>query len=107
MLKYLAIPVGAFLSASAQIVLKRSSGSRLFSTPMIVTFFLSAALYGLAMVVYLYLLREFPISRIYPTLTLLVILAVTVYGFLIGERLLARHLIGLSLSIAAVVLLLS
>jgi len=106
MLRYVAIPVGALLSALAQIVLKMSSGHRMLSWPMILLFLLSAALYGLAMLVYLYLLREFPISRIYPTLTLLVILVVTAYGFLIGEHLAIRHFAGLGLGTAAIALLL-
>ncbi|HVO38862.1 MAG TPA: hypothetical protein VMV03_07520 [Spirochaetia bacterium] len=106
MLRYAAIPAGALLSALAQIVLKRSSGHRLLSSPMILLFLLSAALYGLAMLVYLYLLREFPISRIYPTLTLLVILVITLYGYLVGERLAVQHFAGLGLGAAAIVLLL-
>ena len=53
---------------------------------MVIFFIASAALYGLAMIVYLYLLKEFPISRIYPTVTLLVIIAVTIW--------LTRHLAG-------------
>ena len=107
MLKYLAIPLGAFLSAAAQIVLKISSRHRTWSVPMILDFLLSAFLYGLSMLVYLFLLRQFPISRIYPTVTLLVILAVTTYGYLIGEPLSARHLAGLALGMGAIALLLA
>ncbi len=107
MLKYLAIPVGALLSAGAQILLKKSSGFPNWSAPWLLYFVVSAAVYGVSMLVYLYLLRMHPISKIYPTVTLVVILIVTLYGFLIGERLSAKHLVGLALGMGSIYLLLA
>jgi drug/metabolite transporter (DMT)-like permease len=106
MLKYLAIPVGALLSAAAQIMLKRTSGFANWSVPWALFFLLSAGIYGLAMLVYLYLLRMHPMSKIYPIVTLMVILIITLYGFLIGERISPRHLVGLALGIGSIYLLL-
>ena len=54
----------------------------------------------------MYLLRQFPISKIYPVMTVVVILIITVYGFLIGETINLRHVIGIILGIGAVYLLL-
>jgi drug/metabolite transporter (DMT)-like permease len=63
-------------------------------------------LYGIAFFNYLYLLRQFPISKIYPVMTIGVILIITGYGMLIGETINLRHLIGLGLGMGSVYLLL-
>jgi drug/metabolite transporter (DMT)-like permease len=107
MLKYAAIPVGALLSAAAQIMLKRTSGLAALSTRWIVFFLLSAALYGLSMLVYLYLLRMHPMSTIYPVVTLLVILVISVYGLLIGEPMTLTHIAGLACGVGSIILLLA
>ena len=107
MVEYLAIPIGALLSASAQIILKKSSDHANWSAPWALFFMLSAFLYALSMLVYLFLLRHYPISRIYPTMTLLVILVVTVYGFLLGEQVSPRTLFGLALGVGSICVLLA
>jgi drug/metabolite transporter (DMT)-like permease len=106
MLKFLAIPIGAMLSAAAQIMLKKSSLFVNWSRGWVLFLLLSCTLYGFSLLVYLYLLRHYPLSKIYPVTTLIVILIITVYGFTIGERILIRHLIGLGLGIGAIYLLL-
>jgi len=106
MLKYLAIPMGAAFSATAQIMLKKSSSYANWTKEWILFFIFSCALYGTALLIYIYLLRVHPISKIYPLMTLITIIVITVYGFLIGEHISVRHLIGLALGIGSIYLLL-
>lgn len=106
-LRYALIPVAAALSALAQIVLKHTSGRPPWSASWFLWLAASAALYGLSFFAYLYLLRLHPISKIYPLMTIIVIIVVSTYGFLIGETISLRHLLGLALGLAAIGLLLS
>lgn len=106
-LRHALIPVSAILSALAQILLKHTSGKSPGSTSWFLWLALSAALYGLSFFAYAHLLRLHPVSRIYPLVTVIVIVVVSTYGFLIGESFGLRHLLGLGLGIAAIVLLLA
>jgi drug/metabolite transporter (DMT)-like permease len=101
-----AVPAGALLSAAAQVVLKKASACPILSTAWIFLFVLSAALYGLSMLVYMILLRVYPMSTIYPVITLMVILLVSVYAVLTGEHLAPRRIAGLLCAALAIVLLL-
>ena len=92
---YLLIPVAVVLSASAQIILKKASGFPNWTTNWYLFLGVSGALYLVALFVYMHLMRLYPISRIYPTLTVLVIVVITVYGALIGEHISVKHLAGL------------
>lgn len=107
MLKYLAIPIGALVSAAAQIMLKKSSGFANWTRGWVLFLLLSCTLYGLSLLIYLYLLRLHPLSKIYPITTLIVILIITIYGFFIGEHISSRHLIGLALGLGSIYLLLA
>jgi drug/metabolite transporter (DMT)-like permease len=106
MIKYILVPVGAILTAMAQISLKKTSSLSNFSRDWILFLILSLVLYGVAFFNYLYLLRQFPISKIYPVMTIVAILIITGYGFFIGETINLRHLIGIGLGVGSVYLLL-
>ena len=106
MTKYFLVPLGAAVSALAQIGLKKTSTFNNWSREWILYLLLSCSLYGISFFVYLYLLRQFPISKIYPIMTVGVILIITGYGLLIGENITIRHLIGMILGLGAVYLLL-
>ncbi|MCK5006132.1 MAG: EamA family transporter [Spirochaetia bacterium] len=106
MIKYLLVPLGAALSALAQIGLKKTSTFSSWSSEWILYLLLSCSLYGISFFVYLYLLRRFPISKIYPVMAVVVILIITGYGMVIGETITPRHLIGVLLGVGAVYLLL-
>ena len=107
MMKYLAVPLGALLSAVAQIMLKESSDFANWSREWTLFLISSCTLYGLSLGVYLYVLRLHPISKVYPIMTLLTIAVITVYGFLIGERISGRHLVGLAMGLGSIYLLLA
>jgi len=106
MIKYILVPVGAVLTAVAQIGLKKTSTFENWSRPWFLFLVLSIALYGIACFNYMYLLRQFPISKIYPIMTVVIILIITVYGFLTGEMINLRHVIGIVLGMGAVYLML-
>ncbi len=106
MIKYILVPVGAVLTAVAQIGLKKTSTFNNWSREWFLFMCLSVVLYGIAFFNYLYLLRQFPISKIYPVMTIVVILIITGYGFYIGETINLRHLIGVALGMGSVYLLL-
>ncbi len=106
-MSYVLIPVVVILSASAQIMLKKASDFPNWTSHWSVFLAVSGALYLAALFLYMHLMRLYPISRIYPTLTVLVIVVITVYGALIGEHMPAKHLAGLALGGVAIYLLLS
>jgi len=106
MIKYILVPVGAVLTAVAQIGLKKTSTFENWSRPWFLFLLLSVALYGIACFNYMYLLRQFPISKIYPVMTVVIILIITFYGFLTGETINLRHVIGIVLGMGAVYLML-
>ena len=106
-MSYLLIPIAVVLSAAAQIMLKRASDFSNWTMNWCLFLGVSGLLYVGALFVYMSLMRLYPISRIYPTLTVLVIVVITVYGALIGEQISLKHVAGLALGGAAVYLLLS
>ena len=106
MIKYILVAVEALLIAVAQIGVKKTSTFDNWSRPWFLFLLLSVALYAIAFFNYLYLLRQFPISKIYPVMTVVIILVITVYGFFTGETIGLRHAIGIVLGMGAVYLML-
>jgi drug/metabolite transporter (DMT)-like permease len=105
--KFLLVPFGAIVSAGAQIMLKKTSQFDNWSRGWLFFLIISCGLYGISLFVYLFLLRLHPISKIYPTLTILVIVIITAYGFLIGEQITMKHAAGLGVGLLAIYMLLS
>jgi drug/metabolite transporter (DMT)-like permease len=105
--KFLLIPFAAIISAGAQIMLKKTSQLNNWSRGWFLFLIISCGLYGISLFVYLFLLRLHPISKIYPTLTILVIVIITAYGFLIGEQVTMKHAAGLGIGLLAIYMLLS
>jgi drug/metabolite transporter (DMT)-like permease len=104
-MKYALIPVAAIISASAQILLKKGAGYPNWTREWILFVLASGAVYVVSLFLYMYLLRLHPISRIYPVLTVLVILIITAYGFLTGERVSWKQLAGLALGAGSIYLM--
>jgi len=87
-------------------MLKRASTFENWSAGWLAFLALSGAIYLGALFLYMELMRLYPISRIYPALTVLVIVIITVYGTFIGEPVSLRRLLGLATGGLAVFLLL-
>lgn len=107
MIKYLLIPLGPMFTASAQIVLKKASSYSNWTKEWIFFILLSSLFYGVSFFIYMNLLRMYPISKIYPLLTVITIALITIYGIIIGEAFPIRHIAGIALGAGAIYLLLS
>ncbi len=105
-LKYMLIPAAAAVSAAAQIFLKKTSMCTAWKSEWFLWLGCSGTLYVAAMFLYMYLLRRFPVSKIYPVLTILVIIAVNIYGYFIREPVSLKHIAGISVGILSMYLLL-
>jgi uncharacterized membrane protein len=105
--RYILVLFGVLTSASAQVMLKKSSGFPVWSMTWIVFLLLSGFLYLVSFFLYFSLLRLFPISKIYPVMILCVVFIVTGYGIVIGEHISVRQSIGLVLCTGAIYLLFS
>ena len=107
MTKYILVLFGVLTSASAQIMLKKSSGYQSWSRAWFVFILLSVFLYLVSFVLYFHILRRFPISKIYPIITICVILLITGYGFFIGEKISTKQMVGLLLGMCSIYLILA
>ena len=102
MTRYLLMAAGVLCSAAAQVLLKRAGNA----SPPELRWFLwigaSATTYLGAFVLYAAILRQFPLSRAAPAMTVAVMCVVVGAGALLGESLSVRHLVGLALGVASV-----
>jgi multidrug transporter EmrE-like cation transporter len=103
--RYLFIPFGVITSAFAQIMLKRSSSFQNWSRTWFIFIILSSILYLASFVLYFNILKYFPISRIYPIMTACVIIIISGYGFIIGEPISIKYVVGIVLGILSIFLL--
>ena len=102
MTRYILVLFGVLITAIAQVLLKRSSGIQTWSRQWFIFLILGLFLYVLSLGLYFYILKPFPLSKIYPFMTISVILLITCYGFFIGENITFRHLIGILLGMGSV-----
>jgi drug/metabolite transporter (DMT)-like permease len=102
MTRYILVFFGILITAMAQVLLKRSSGIQTWSRIWFIFLILSLFLYVVSLCIYFYILKLFPLSKIYPVMTISVILLITGYGFFNGENITFRHLIGLILGMGSV-----
>jgi multidrug transporter EmrE-like cation transporter len=108
MFKYLLIVLGVCTSAAAQVFLKKASVFSFKDFSFYKILFIAGILYIIAAVLYVVVLKFFPISRIGPVLLSGTIALVVVAGVLIfGETIAIKQAIGLVFTIAAIVLLIA
>jgi uncharacterized membrane protein len=105
--RYILVLFGVLTSASAQVMLKKSSGFPAWSRSWVVFLLLSGFFYLVSFCLYFYILRLYPISKIYPIMILCVVCLVTGYGIIIGEHISIRQSIGLILCTGSIYLLFS
>lgn len=106
-MKYLYVIAGVFFSAFAQMMLKKASFFELKSTAH--TFYTggSIASYIIAFIFYSIILRHYPISKISPAMTVLIMILVVFFGIFLGEKISFPQLIGIGMGIVSVFLILS
>lgn len=97
---------GILATALAQILLKQSSHHGVLSNSWLSFTGMAAASYALSFLLYALVLRSYPLSKVYPAMTVAQIAIVTLYGLTAGETLDLRHALGLLLAGVAIVLIL-
>ena len=104
-MKYAMVAAGIAASALAQILAKQASGQPSLSLRWFLFIGSAAGCYGAAFLLYVYILRQFPISRISPAMTVAVAAIVVIFGIAIGEKLSPVHWWGLGLCLIGFILL--
>ncbi len=104
-MRYGMVAAGIAASALAQILAKQASGHPTLSGRWLLCFGGAAGCYGAAFVLYVFILRLFPISRISPAMTVAVAAIVVAFGIAVGERLLLHQWAGLGLCLVGFLLL--
>ncbi|HPO49864.1 MAG TPA: EamA family transporter [Spirochaetota bacterium] len=106
MIKYLLVLAGIIPSALAQIFLKKASFYELKTINWFLFVGLSGFSYFLSFVLYFFILKNFPISKVSPVMTICVMLIVVTFGFFIGEKITVKHILGIVLGLSSVYLIL-
>jgi multidrug transporter EmrE-like cation transporter len=103
----LLVLVGILMTAIAQVLLKKAAGFDVRTSPWIIFFGLSAVAYAVSFMFYSQILKYFALNKIYPAMTVAQIVVITLFGFLMGEAVGARHALGLVFGAVAIYLILA
>ena len=103
----LLVATGIFTTALAQILLKKASLFEIRTGPWLAFMGISAGFYVLSFFLYSYMLRFYPLNKVYPVTTVAQIILITAAGLLMGEAIDIRHGLGLVLGALSVYLILS
>lgn len=101
------VVIGMFSTALAQVLLKKASFYDVKTAWWLTFFGASGAMYVMSFVLYAYILKFYPLNKIYPVLTVGQILLVTFFGVLLGEVVATRHAVGLLFGVVAIYLILT
>jgi len=104
-MKYGLVAAGIAFSALAQILAKMASGQITLSGRWMFFFGVATGCYGVAFILYVFILRLFPISRVSPAMTVAVAVIVVAFGMVIGEKLAFSQWVGLGFCTAGFFLL--
>ena len=104
-MKYALVAIGVACSACAQILAKLAARHETMSGKWMGLFGGAIACYGAAFLLYVFILRLFPISRISPAMTVAVAAIVVAFGISIGEKMFPYQWVGLGLCLAGLLLL--
>ncbi len=97
------VVIGIFITAAAQILLKRGSSFEILKPKWLLFLFLSLSCYSMSFIAYYLALRYFDISKISPIMMSSIICIITVYGFLSGEQINVSRLFGIVLAIISII----
>jgi drug/metabolite transporter (DMT)-like permease len=106
MSRHLLMVAGVACSAAAQVLLKRAGGAATAEARWFAWIAASALAYAAAFVLYAAILRRFPLSVAAPAMTVAVMCVVVGAGALLGEPITGRHLLGLALGVASILVVL-
>lgn len=99
----------AMISAG-QVLFKSAAGSlrmagTLFDVGTLVTIVLALAIYGAATLLWVYLLQNAPLSRLYPYMALSFVLVAIASATIFGEPIVLAQIAGLTLIVAGIVVI--
>lgn len=103
---YVWMAIGVVLSAFAQLGLRRIASFETWTTPWFIGISASIGFYGVAFIVYSYILRHWKITVAGPLMTVGVVGVVVIGGLLMGETLSLKQWAGVVAGVVAVWLLL-
>jgi len=103
----LLVLVAVLATAFAQVLLKKASFYDVRSFWWLVYFGASGVTYALSFLLYAYVLKFYPLNKIYPAMTVGQIVIVTLFGVLLGEAVTGRHALGLLTGVLAIYLILT
>jgi drug/metabolite transporter (DMT)-like permease len=95
--------IGIIITAAAQILLKIGSSFEILKFQWLLYLFLSLCCYFISFIAYYFALRYFDISKISPIMMSSIICIITVYGFMSGEKINSLRLLGIIISIIAII----
>lgn len=107
MATHLLVALAIFMTAMAQVVLKKASSYEFKTVAWLFYFGMSGAMYALSFILYAHILKYYPLNKIYPAMTVGQIIVVTVFGVLLGEAVAGRHALGLLFGVVAIYLILT
>jgi len=105
LIKYILLIAGIIPSAAAQVFLKFASNYELKSPMWALFIFISLCSYGMSFVLYTIIFKYFPVSVASPVMTVSVMLIVFIFGWIIGETVSPRQLIGVACGVASIILI--
>ena len=98
---------GVIFSATAQICMKMATDVQMMRPTWILLITGSVLSYLISFVMYYFALKYYPISRVSPVMMTGVVILVVLYGFLTGEVLSIKQMIGILLGVFAIFLILT
>ncbi len=97
--------IAILATAFAQILLKKASYYEIKTVSWLLCMGVSAVSYTASFILYSRVLKYFALNKIYPAMTIVQIILVTLYGLSIGEGIGGRHALGLLFGILSVYLM--
>lgn len=94
-----------FATAFAQILLKKASFYEIKTVSWILFMGVSAFSYTASFILYSRILKYYALNKIYPAMTIVQIILITLYGLSIGEPIDGRHALGLLFGILSIYLI--
>jgi uncharacterized membrane protein len=99
------VAMGIIFSAFAQVCMKKATNIDVKTLSWFFILFISLLCYAISFLSYYFALKNFPISKVGPVMTVGVVSLVVLFGAAMGEVITLKILIGLILSIFSIILI--
>jgi len=106
-MKYILVSLGVISAVMAQILIKNASMNTFLERKWISWMLLSAMFYGAAFLLQSYILKFFPMSKVFPAMAIAIMILVFGCGvWLFGEEINLKQTIGVLLGVVSIYLIL-